>query len=170
MPVDIVKATIEYMRDSSGIYESDAKRASVIEPHFNKILDIIMNSVQNTDGTRADGAHTIRLEKINKTIVIFFREDKNDLGDGGCDPSTQVGLSMTRYWAQKEVDKRDSLLSFILMLFFSISAQLCAITAAVLPFSSPPLGHGSQSLAPSSPTSGSFSASRISSGLGWMLR
>ena len=51
MPADIVKATVEYMRDSSGIYASEAKRMSALEPHLSRILGITMHSVQNTDGT-----------------------------------------------------------------------------------------------------------------------
>jgi len=33
-------------------------------------------------------------------FLLFLEEDKNELGDGGSDPSTQNGLSTARCWAQ----------------------------------------------------------------------
>jgi thiamine kinase-like enzyme len=35
--------------------------------------------------------------------LLFLEEDKNELGDGGSDPSTQTGLSIARCWAQDKV-------------------------------------------------------------------
>jgi Protein kinase domain len=44
--------------------------------------------------------------------VTLIQEEENSLGGGGCDLSSQVGLSMARFWAQDQVDKCDfSLLS-----------------------------------------------------------
>jgi hypothetical protein len=36
-------------------------------------------------------------------FLILLEEDKNELGDGGSDPSTQTGLSLGRAWAQAKV-------------------------------------------------------------------
>ena len=108
VPPDIAKATIGYMRASSEIYDNEAKRRAALEPYLGRILGSGMGTVVNADGTWPDGALSITLTKeICETVVSLLKEEKNNFGDGGCDPSTQVGLSMARFWAQDQVDKCD---------------------------------------------------------------
>jgi hypothetical protein len=63
-----------------------------------------MNTVVNVDITSPDSAYLISLTgAICEQAVALLMEDKNELGDGGCDPSMQVGLSIVRL-VQYEVD------------------------------------------------------------------
>ena len=106
VPPEITKATVGYMRASSAIYDHEAHRRAALDPHLGRILGSGMGTVVNADGTSPDGALPITLTKgACETVVALLKEEKNNLGDGGCDPSTQVGLSMTRFWAQDQVDK-----------------------------------------------------------------
>jgi hypothetical protein len=41
---------------------------------------------------------------LSESALVLLKEDKNEIGDGGCDPSTQAGLSAVRFWVQFEVD------------------------------------------------------------------
>jgi hypothetical protein len=120
VPPEIAKATVGYMRALSAIYDNEAKRRAVLEPYLGRILGSGMGTVVNADGTWPDGALSITLtEEICETVVSLLKEEKNNFGDGGCDPSTQVGLPMARFWAQDQVDKCDfSLLSSALTPFF----------------------------------------------------
>lgn len=45
----------------------------------------------------------ILLGNSSRYAAICIKEDKNEIGDGSCDPSTQAGLSYGQFWAQKEV-------------------------------------------------------------------
>ena len=104
IPPEIAKATVGYMQASSAIYDNEASRRIVLEPYLGKILGIGGGTVVNSDGTSPDGAYSINLGgDIYDTIVLLLREDKSDIGNGGCDPSIQAGLSIVRFWAQDNV-------------------------------------------------------------------
>ena len=120
VPPQIANATVGYMQASSAIYDNEATRRVTLEPHLGRILGNGMGTVVNADGTSPDGALSITLTKgVCDTIALLLKEDKNNLGDGGCDPSIQAGLSMSRFWAQGQVDKCEfSLLSPALMPLF----------------------------------------------------
>ncbi|KAF8323655.1 kinase-like domain-containing protein, partial [Amanita rubescens] len=103
VPPEIAKATIEYMRASSAMYDNEAIRKAALEPHLGRILGNGMGTVMNPDGTWPDGAFSITLtNEICEFAVTLIKEEKNNIGDGGSDPSTQVGLSMARFWAQDQ--------------------------------------------------------------------
>jgi len=107
-PPEIAKATVGYMRASSAIYDSEANRRAALEPYLGRILGISMGTVVNADGTSPDGAYSITLTgEIYELVVLLLREDKSDIGNGGCDPSTQAGLSIVRFWVQDKVCKCD---------------------------------------------------------------
>ena len=120
VPLEIAKATIGYMRASSAIYDNGANRRAALEPHLGRILGRGMGTVVNADGTWPDGTLSITLtEEICETVVSLLKGEKNNFGDGSCDPSIQDGSSMARFWAQDQVDKCDfSLLSSTQTPFF----------------------------------------------------
>jgi hypothetical protein len=124
VPPEIAKATVGYMRASSAMYDNEAIRRAALEPHLGRILGNGMGTVVNPDGTWPDGAFSITLtNEICESAVTLIKEEKNNIGDGGSDPSTQVGLSMARFWAQDQVDKSDFylLLSALTPLFYQHS-------------------------------------------------
>jgi hypothetical protein len=124
VPPEIVKATVGYMRASSAMYDNEAIRRATLEPHLGRILGNGMGTVVNPDGTWPDGAFSITLtNEICESAVTLIKEEKNNIGDGGSDPSTQVGLSMARFWAQDQVDQCDFylLLSALTLLFYQHS-------------------------------------------------
>jgi hypothetical protein len=114
MPHKITNTTIGYMQALPTIYNNEAHHRVVLEPHLGCILGSGVGTVVNADGTWPDGALSITLPRVFlESTVTLMKEDKNNVGDGGCDPSIQVGLSMTQFWAQDEVELYNfSLLSF----------------------------------------------------------
>jgi len=50
----------------------------------------------NLDATSADGVITLQVGDAH--IAFLILELKRELGEGGCDPSLQAGLSMKRSW------------------------------------------------------------------------
>jgi hypothetical protein len=111
IPDDMILRTIEYMKAASAIYTSEDKRREKLTPLLNYILDVDIQTILNADKTNADGI--VELVKSWGRILLL-EEDKNEFGDGGCDPSTQAGLSAGRCWAQSRVN--NSYLSFMVFL------------------------------------------------------
>ena len=166
VPPEIVKATVRYMRASSAIYDNEAIRRAALEPRLGRILSSGVGTVVNPDGTWPDGAFSIPLtNEICGSAVTLIKEDRNNFGDGGSDPSIQVGLSMARFWAQDQVNRSDFYLLLSALPSFSISTQVCAITPVVQLSCSQLLALGSPSSAASLRTNGSSSASQILFGL-----
>lgn len=105
IPPDVFKATIDYMRAASAIYESEEVRRVKLRPHLCSILAAALVTTTNADKTSPDGVVSINLEHIYEVAITLLSEEKNEFGNGGCDPSTQAGLSGVRFWVQDEVDK-----------------------------------------------------------------
>ncbi|KAF8162555.1 hypothetical protein B0H34DRAFT_651171 [Crassisporium funariophilum] len=60
------------------------------------ILRAEVHEEPNSDGTRPDGVITLQIGDTR--IAYFILELKRELGEGGCDPTTQGGLSMKHSW------------------------------------------------------------------------
>jgi hypothetical protein len=101
IPDDIILRTIEYMKAASAIYTSEDKRRAKLMPLLSLILNVDIQTILSEDKTNADGI--VELVKSWGRILLLLEEDKNEFGDGGCDPSTQSGLSAGRCWAQSRV-------------------------------------------------------------------
>jgi hypothetical protein len=56
---------------------------------------------RNPDNSKPDGVITVDLDDYR--IPIVFVEVKREVGEGGCDPSAQVSLSMRRSWIHSSV-------------------------------------------------------------------
>jgi hypothetical protein len=91
LPDDIIHQTAKYMTAASAIYESEATRRHELLPLLGIILDVNIQTILNEDQTKPDGLVEVATNKLH--FLIFLQEDKNEFGDGGSDPSTQVGLS-----------------------------------------------------------------------------
>ena len=89
------------MKAASAIYESVEDRRITLTPLLCDILDVNIQTILNEDKTNPDGM--VEEEKNRLLFLIFLKEDKNEFGDGGSDPSTQAGLSAARSWSQSRV-------------------------------------------------------------------
>jgi hypothetical protein len=101
IPHDIICETTSYMKATSAIYPSEVERCAVLQPLLSRILGVFIQSIVNRDKTSSDG--TVEFSTTVGPAACLLEEDKNEFGDGHSDPSTQVGLSFTRFWAQGKV-------------------------------------------------------------------
>jgi hypothetical protein len=101
IPDDIIRGTTNYMKAASAIYPSEEERRAELNPLLNAILDVFIQSVVNRDKTCPDGIVEF-LTGVGPATSLL-EEDKNEHGDAHSDPSTQVGLSFARCWAQAKV-------------------------------------------------------------------
>ena len=100
---DITRKTVKYMLAASAIYPDERSRAAKLTPLLEKILGVNIQMIVNDDKTYADGI--VELVIDGARILLLVKEDKNENGDGGCDPSTQSGLSGVRNWVQTKVSE-----------------------------------------------------------------
>jgi hypothetical protein len=104
IPQEILQAAACLMASASGIYENEDQRKPAIFPHLSAALSAGMTKIVNLDLTSPDGAISLPLMgDIYETVALLLAEDKREIGEGGSDPSIQVGLSMIRFWAQDNV-------------------------------------------------------------------
>jgi len=72
-----------------------------LRTRLRRILQAEVHEEPNPDGTKPDGVITLQIGDARITFLIL--ELKRELGEGGCDPTTQVGLSMKRSWIDLSV-------------------------------------------------------------------
>ena len=101
VPDDIIRQTTDYMKTASAIYKTEQERRSALTPLLCKILGVDIQTIQNEDNTMPDGI--VENVIMEARSLLLLKEDKNEIGDGGSDPSTQGGLSAGRSWAQPRV-------------------------------------------------------------------
>jgi hypothetical protein len=101
VPDDIIRQTAEYMIAATAIYPNENARRDALTPLLRGILDVDIVTMLNEDKTSPDGV--VELGKTPARSLLLVKEDKNEFGDGGSDPSTQAGLSVGRCWAQPRV-------------------------------------------------------------------
>jgi len=98
---DMIRKTTNYMTAATAIYPDEKTRTARLTPLLGDILKVNIQTIMNEDKTYADG--TVELVSEGGCFLLLLKEDKNEVGDGGCDPSTQAGLSAARHWAQSKV-------------------------------------------------------------------
>ncbi|KAF8965900.1 hypothetical protein BDZ97DRAFT_1729574 [Flammula alnicola] len=100
---DEVRQAQELMHLLSAIGTQEPNRSSVIRANT-KLMEILQVDVRpepHTDGTSTDcGIQVLLVNNIR--IPLFIMVLNRELGDAGCDPSTQAGLTMRRSWIQKD--------------------------------------------------------------------
>jgi serine/threonine protein kinase len=97
------------MQATSAHYADEQSRRIALTPILSDVLDGTIQVIENNDRTKADG--TLEGSRDGKLFLLLLKEDKNEFGDGGSDPSTQAGLSAARTWVQANV--RDFYFLFI---------------------------------------------------------
>jgi hypothetical protein len=96
---------------ATAIYPNENARRDALTPLLRGILDVDIVTMLNEDKTSPDGV--VELGTTPARSLLLVKEDKNEFGDGGSDPSTQAGLSVGRCWAQHLAP---SLCNFLLMI------------------------------------------------------
>ncbi|RXW24486.1 hypothetical protein EST38_g1381 [Candolleomyces aberdarensis] len=102
LPSDILGIQELFHYNSTIIAEST--RNSELLPLFAKLLGCTIAQYVNPDGTIPDAMYVISVDGM--TLAALVLELRNELGDGGCDPSTQAGHSMRCTWIQNDERKR----------------------------------------------------------------
>jgi len=101
---DIIRRTTDYMQAASAIYKNEDERRNRLTPLLCKILGVDVQKILNEDKTNPDGIVEKLFDKARSLLLL--KEEKNEVGEGGSDPSTQAGLSTGRCWAQPRVCMR----------------------------------------------------------------
>lgn len=101
IPQDVIHNTTRYMQATSAHYADEQSRRNELTPILSDVLDGTIQVIENNDRTKADG--TLEGSRDGKLFLLLLKEDKNEFGDGGSDPSTQAGLSAARTWVQANV-------------------------------------------------------------------
>ncbi|KAF7336569.1 hypothetical protein MSAN_02289100 [Mycena sanguinolenta] len=104
IPGEVLVATADLMHKASGIYQDEDARKSKIRPALKKALSLDITNLVNDDRTSPDGGIMWTISKpeaaLDHTVALAIKEEKRELGEGGCDPSTQASFSVQRYWVQ----------------------------------------------------------------------
>ena len=105
VPNVVIRATARLMDRSSAIYDNEDHRREAIIADLREATSRDMPSVSNSDRSAADGtaAANTSVETGYQLAAVSIREDKNEIGNGGSDPSTQASFSYGRFWAQNAV-------------------------------------------------------------------
>ncbi|KIM38190.1 hypothetical protein M413DRAFT_30324 [Hebeloma cylindrosporum] len=105
VPDLVIRATARLLRHSSAIYDSEDShlRRSVIGADLMDATCTAMPQVVELDKYALDGTITTATPIGNQLAAICIREDTNEMGDEGPDPSIQAGLSYGRFWAHWDV-------------------------------------------------------------------
>ncbi|KAH9011178.1 hypothetical protein EDB83DRAFT_372957 [Lactarius deliciosus] len=96
---DDLKHVYDFMYSVSEVGRSEKKYSEKLLKFLRLILNADVREEQLPDESRPDGIITLQIR--NTRIALFFLELKRELGEGSCDPSTQVSLSMRRSWIHK---------------------------------------------------------------------
>lgn len=106
VPTEVVQATARLMNLASAIYQNETQRRATIQEELTSALSVAVGiEFYNSVGTAPDGTviTEIPVGQGLKPAAICIKEDKNEIGDGGSDPSILAGLSYGQFWAQKDV-------------------------------------------------------------------
>ncbi|KAF8871583.1 hypothetical protein BD779DRAFT_1652902 [Infundibulicybe gibba] len=90
----------DLMHTLSVIDPLETERNPKIHEGLSKILGVDIVQQPNDDGTCANGAYMLSVDGVR--IAPYLDEFKRDIGDGGSDPSQQVGIRMRKSWIQKD--------------------------------------------------------------------
>ena len=90
----------ELMGYVSEVGRKESRSSVGLRTRLMNILGSKIHEETNPDGSRPDGIITLKIG--NTRIMTLIMELKRELGEG-CDPSTQVALSMRRSWIDSEV-------------------------------------------------------------------
>jgi hypothetical protein len=118
VPVEVVQATTRLMNLASALYQNEAQRSATIHEELTRAISLAVGiEVLDSVKTAPDGTVITEILVGNelKPAAVCIKEYKNEIGDGGADPSIQAGLSYGRFWAQKNVHAFKSFLSLCIL-------------------------------------------------------
>ncbi|KIM45752.1 hypothetical protein M413DRAFT_442362 [Hebeloma cylindrosporum] len=91
-----VQELMHYVAEVGRVDEGNGGYNAGLRKRLRNILQADVHEEPNSDGTMADGVVILQLRDAH--IASLILEWKRELGEGDCDPSLQVGLSMKRSW------------------------------------------------------------------------
>ncbi|KAJ7023788.1 hypothetical protein C8F04DRAFT_1193099 [Mycena alexandri] len=97
LPDTFVCEVAKFMHMVAGIYKDEVAFSAVVTPLLQGILGRGILRIANSDLTSPDAA--VLSDQLE---ILALAEYKRELGEGGCDASTQASLSVVRYWTQPE--------------------------------------------------------------------
>jgi hypothetical protein len=86
---------------ASGIYLSEEYRKKIKAQLSKALLKFLVNANADDDETEADDILKMTINTAQSMILAL--EWRQELGEGGCDSSTQAGLNMKHAWLELSV-------------------------------------------------------------------
>ncbi|KAJ7696872.1 hypothetical protein B0H14DRAFT_3039825 [Mycena olivaceomarginata] len=126
IPNTFVCEVAQFMHAVAGIYKDEPAFSAVVTPLLQGILGRGILRIANSDLTSPDAAVL-----SNQLKILALAEYKRELGEGGCDASTQASLSVVRYWTQPE-NKRVAALSCCPTYVVALGGPWLAVLGAVI--------------------------------------
>ena len=96
-----VQELMDYAAEVGRVEEGNGRYNEGLRERLRRILQLDIHVEPNLDATSADGVITLQVGDAR--IAFLILELKRELGEGGCDPSLQAGLSMKRSWINPSV-------------------------------------------------------------------
>jgi hypothetical protein len=96
-----LKSVHDLMSYASVVRQSEDRYGEGLRHRLGHILDAPVHEDRNPDNTKPDGVIKVKLGDIH--VPYVFLELKREIGEGGCDPTSQVSLSMRRSWIHASV-------------------------------------------------------------------
>jgi hypothetical protein len=97
---ELYSATHSLTHVAAEIYPDEARRVRAVGVFFDKAIGHSIPMLE-IPGMRADGACQVFCG--NLYVLAAVKEDKNEIGTGGCDPSLQCIMDFRLYCAREEV-------------------------------------------------------------------
>ena len=104
VPDDVLAATAALITTVSALHPTEQARRDALDKPLGTALGMPFSHTYNRDSTVCDGTLTTAVgAPIVECAAFLFREDKREVGNGGCDPTIQAGLSAARFWTHDDV-------------------------------------------------------------------
>ncbi|KAJ7084023.1 hypothetical protein B0H15DRAFT_404271 [Mycena belliarum] len=109
IPDSVVLATADLMSKASELHEDEYTREMRIRPALKKALSYGSTQMISDERTILDSAVMWTMSGTERSlhegpVAALLIEDKRELGEGGCDASTQASFSMLEYWVHSNND------------------------------------------------------------------
>lgn len=98
--IEDLEKVYKFMHTLSLIRTAEEKYGEIVRASISEVLGETVLEVPNPDGSRPDGVIMIN---DNTDIPCVVIEMKREMGEGGCDPTSQAALSMRRSWIHNSV-------------------------------------------------------------------
>jgi hypothetical protein len=99
--VEDLENVYDLMYYVSEVRQTEDRYREGFRQKLSQILAAPIHEEQNPDNTKPDGVIMVQLG--DTCIPYVFIELKRELGEGGCDPTSQASLTMRRSWIHASV-------------------------------------------------------------------